>query len=211
MAVPAVLALAILAAGATAATLPEFKPVPTKKKFTATGKSVEWKSGVTDMFCEAATTGEITGARTVGKVKITWTDCTTDGSRGAGCKVNSVGAKEGEIVFSTLDGELGTTTEAGATGVVILLKPESGKNLTTLVSNECTGEAKVSGDPVVEVATIGKKQTTNTFSFVAKYVENIKLDSGEIGEGGDLTGWLSSSLLLEGKNEVKFEEALEVS
>src|SRR5271167_4747729 len=129
--------LAVSAVGvsaAAAATLPEFKPVPTKKKFTGTGGKTTMLYGGGSwprITCTASSTaGEIAGAKTVGAVTLTFTGCKVEVTGGGDyCVTSSIGAKNaGEMVIASLVGELGTvaTTEA-ASGVGMLLKPEKGE------------------------------------------------------------------------------------
>ena len=114
----AMLALSGLAAASASAALPEFKPVPVKKKFTSSSGKSLWRasSASDDMECtKSTTTGEITGASTIGKAVIKFTGCDFyQGAKGP-CAVHSANtANSGEIVSDALKGELGTvkTTEA---------------------------------------------------------------------------------------------------
>jgi hypothetical protein len=206
----ALLALAVMASAATAATTPEFKPVPTNKKFTGSSGTVTWVWGGLELTCEhSSLTGEITSARKVGSAKDVFTGCKALASGGSSdCAIRSVGAKEGEIATVSLDGELGTTSESSS-GVVILLQPESGSSWSTLERNNCTGETKVTGKLAVEVKDLGKKQTTNELVSIAKPVNTIVLDSGKE-SFAELEAW-STTLELGFSDEVKFEEAVEVT
>ena len=127
LALVAVFAMSAVAASTASAAAPEFKP-STKQAFTgSTGTITFERSSYSPTVCTKGTsTGEITGASTVGAVVLTLTGC--ESKEGPGCKFKSVGAKNnGEIVTSALVGELGEvkTTEA-TTGVGLLLKPASG-------------------------------------------------------------------------------------
>jgi hypothetical protein len=214
----AVLAMSVLAvSAASAATLPEFKPVPTKKKFTSTSGTVSWTMGVGGterITCSKSTaTGEITGTRTVGKLVIKFSGCIS----ASGCTMNSAGGKGGEVVTNALKGELGTvkTTEEPS-GVGLLIETEAAKPKTwaTLAGNECFPESKIAGNLAAGVAVTGKKQVTNTLVFNSvprgEGIQSITLDSGTVvkpelvfAEWGNLT--IASS------DELKFEEALEVT
>jgi hypothetical protein len=210
----AVLALGAVAASAASA-LPEFKPVPTKKQITGTGGSVSlnWYSEGETIECSKSTaTGEITGARTIGKLAIIYTGCTSRDKEKSGCSVNSPGAKTGEIVVTTLVGELGTiATKEASSGVGILLKQESKSHeWLEYEKNACLRnfELKIDGDAIAEIPVIGKKQLTNEL-VLSSGIHKIKLDSGTE-ETAELE-LLSFSVAMKGVNELSFEEALEVT
>ena len=214
----AVLAMSALAvSAASAATLPEFKPVPTKKKFTSAGGAVVWtfNNGTETMTCSNSTAaGEVTGAKTLGKLVVKFTGCETSGTKAHGCPVTSAGAKEGEIVTKALSGELGTVpTNEATSGVGILLKPETEKKWATLVGNACTEETPLTGSLAAEVPTIGKKQATNKLVISdpsnSQKIKEIKLDSGKEAYP-ELVSW-GTTLIVAATDEVAFEEALEVS
>jgi hypothetical protein len=212
----AILALSIVGASVASAATPEFKPVPTKKKFTESKLGTKFVYGTNSIECAGGTaSGEVTGAHTIGKVIEKLTGCKTTGASKEGCNIESNGAALGEIVTQDLDGELGTvsTTEA-ASGVGLLLKAEAEKGRwTTLVANECTVETAVTGQLAAEVPVIGKKQTTNELVFGFKgseqAIQEITLDSGKKVET-ELAMW-SVSARMESAGELKFEEALEVT
>jgi hypothetical protein len=211
----AVVAISVISVASASATTPEFKPVPAKKKFSETGGTVTFRQAGNEYTCAKSTsTGEVTGARTVGKVAMVLKECITHGSGGTGCALNSAGAKNnGEIVMKSLDGELGTikTTEAPS-GVGLLLKPEVEKKWTTLEANSCTGATLVTGMIAAEVPTIGKKQTTNKLVVKQGYtggIRTITLDSGKLEEPGFVM-W-SEETSVQTTDELTFEEALEVT
>jgi hypothetical protein len=210
----AVAALAVVASASASAALPEFSPAPAKKKFTDTGGQVSVTWGEWQLQCaKSSATGEVTSARTLGKVVITWTGCKNSANEGATyCSANSTGAKEGEIITKSLSGELGTATEASS-GVGLRLTPETGSSLFTMVRNGCLTEGIVSGSLVSEVGVVGKKQATNEFIFKLasgkQAIKSITLDSGEVAKPS-LT-YLSSDGTIAWKDAVSFEEALEVT
>jgi hypothetical protein len=213
----AVFAMSAVTAAAASATTPEFKPVPTKKKFTSNGGALKmtWDNGVWLLECaKSSSTGEVTGSTTIGKVVVTLTGC--KGSINSGSSYSSVsskGAKAGEIVTVPLAGELGTvaSTEA-ASGVGLMLKPETGKALFRFAEG-AFGEEVVSGSVASEVAQVGKDQTTNELAF--KLVEGhdaigkIKLDSGLTETPALAMGSSRGTILW--TDGLSFEEALEVT
>lgn len=84
------------------------------------------------------------------------------------CTQKSVGASEGEIVSTTLKGELGTVKTSEATsGVGILIEPETTKKFYTLVKTECAAETSVVGSVAAEVSPIGVSQLTEKLTFNA--------------------------------------------
>jgi len=103
---------------------------PAKAKFTTKikiGTTFSWAGvGGTELTCSGEKSGgEYTGPKTVSGVTITLTACVL-----ASAKCESAGAKQGEIVTSMLDGELGvikTSTEGAVKNEIGLdLKPASG-------------------------------------------------------------------------------------
>jgi hypothetical protein len=68
---------AVMVSSAVAATMPEFKPVPAKKKFTGSGGEVafHWASGEYITCGKSSESGEIIGARTVGKTILKLNEC----------------------------------------------------------------------------------------------------------------------------------------
>jgi hypothetical protein len=216
LALVAVFALSAVTAASASAVTPEFKPVPTKKKFTSSSVTVTFESAGNTLTCEkSATAGEITGAKTIGKVVVKFTGCKISGSGGSNCAIKSKNTSTaGEILTDALDGELGTvSTTQASSGVGVLLKPESGTLWTELEANTCTHATKVNGSIAAEVATIGKKQATNKFVFAtsggSQGIKKITLDSGKSAEP-ELVAW-SETLTMNKTDEVSFEEALEVT
>ena len=127
LALVAILAMSAVTASAASAAAPEFKP-STKQAFTGSmGTITLERASYSPTICtKGASTGEITGASTVGALVLTLTGC--ESKEGPGCKFKSVGAKNsGEIITTALVGELGevNTTEA-TSGVGLLLRPASG-------------------------------------------------------------------------------------
>lgn len=182
----AMLALSLATAGvAAAATKPEFKPVPTKKKFTSTAGGGTWKYlGGEKIHCtNSSLAGEISSAQAVGKVLITWTGCTSINLKGEECAANSEGAKAGEIVTKPLSGELGTVAKGEAeTGVGLLFKPESKKNWFLLQGNKCALGVAFAGTLAAEVEYVGVKKATNALIVEGAgeglKIKEITLDSG---------------------------------
>jgi hypothetical protein len=215
LALVAVFVMSAVATAAASAAKPEFKPVPTKKKFTISGGVSEWGSGEGDIECaKTSATGEIDSAQTVGNVVVVYSGCTSTGSGGANCPVNSVGAKAGEIVTGSLDGELGTVaTSQAASGVGLRFKPASTKTWFTEQKNECTPELAFKGQLAAEVSIIGKKQTTNKLVLEpgasGEKIKEITLDSG-VTEKPELEAF-GAIVAIKATEELKFEEAVEVT
>jgi hypothetical protein len=215
----AVLAMSAMAvSAASAATKPEFKPVPTKKKFTITGGVSKWVYGGQEIYCtKTSATGEVIGADTVGNVVVAYSGCKSSGTGGANCPVNSVGAKAGEIAVRTLTGELGTVAPSqAASGVGLRLEPESKNKWFTLEVNKCTPAETFTGELAAEVPVIGVKQATNKLVLAAapaggkgEKIKEITLDSG-VTEKPELEAF-GAIPSLELTDEVKFEEAVEIT
>jgi hypothetical protein len=220
LALVAVFAMSAVTAAAASATTPEFKPVPAKKKFTATGGEarLEDKGLQYEITCtNSSASGEVTGARTVGGVVLVLTGCTGRGELGSGCPITTVGAKAGEIVTGALGGELGTVAKTQASsGVGLRFKrPEGKKTIFTIEESRCVGEeAAFSGSIAAEVSVVGKKQTTNKLAFAlnsssGQAIEEITLDSGELEKPAFED--FASRVTLKNTDELTFEEALEVT
>jgi hypothetical protein len=212
-----VLATLCLSVGvASAATLPEFKPVPTKKKFTSTSGAVTWTAGTERLTCSSsATSGEITGASTLGNVVVKFTGCQQLNSKGT-CPLKSVGANAGEIVTASLKGELGTVaTKEAASGVGLLLAPTTGSTIAQIAATPapCSGtETALGGNVAGEVATTSKKQLTNKLVFGVtgggQNINQITVKSGT--KSPELEAW-GLDWTIAATDEVAFEEALEVT
>jgi hypothetical protein len=220
LALVAVFAMSAVTAAAASATTPEFKPVPTKKKFTATSGKVQayYDGGGLILECaKSSTTGEITGAHTLGKIVIVHTGCLLPKTpKENDCPVNSVGAKSGEIVTDALKGELGTVASGeAASGVGLMLEAESEKNPEwfVLAKSACLLESYAYGTPVAEVTVVGKKQAKDNLSFTGTAsgpkIKTIKLDSGTLGESEFELAIYSGDLIA--NDELTFEEPVEVT
>jgi hypothetical protein len=218
----AVVAMSVVTAASASAALPEFKPVPTKKKLTSTSGQVTWHivgSGVSFTCAGSTASGEVTGARTVGGLVLKYTGCLVEGGTGQKCEVNSGGAKKGEIVTKALKGELGTVkTSEAASGVGLFVVANENKvprTWATIAGNACEPESVIGGSVAAEVATIGKKQVTNKLVFsksangVGEQIKTITLDSGVLEEPA--LSYLSVTLTTASTDELKFEEALEIT
>jgi hypothetical protein len=215
------LVLSLGTAGVAAAATPEFKPVPAKKKFTATGGITRFADqgyGYQIECTKSSSSGEVTGAHTVGKVTIVYTGC--EGIKDGTCSVNTLGAKAGEIVTKVLAGELGTVAKTQASsGVGLRFKREESKpTLFILAENKCEGalgeESSYTGAVAAEVSVLGKKQTTNKLAFAlngsdGQAIQEITLDSGVV-ENPELL-MFASTLTLQNTSELTFEEPVEVT
>jgi hypothetical protein len=211
---------AVTVSAASAATTPEFSPVPAKKKFTASssGVTAEWSGGAQYVCSKSSTSGEVTGARTVGDVLIVWGGCMGKEHAGAECSVHSEGAKAGEIVFKPMGGELGTVASTEAkSGVGLMLQrevreKEKGKGLFAL-EGTCLTTGAFSGSFAGEVTVVGSKVTVNDLSFQApgthQEIRKITLDSGTKAEPEFVMG--GGLIHFEWLDELGFEEALEVT
>jgi hypothetical protein len=216
LALIAVFAMSAVATSAASATTPEFKPVPAKKKFTSSGGAATFKqsSGGLEINCTTTSAaGEITGARTVGKLVLKYTGCHVENKPECAVKSTSAG-HEGEILTRVLEGELGTVkTSEAPSGVAVRLKGEEKKIWDTLAGGSCNHEEIMNGDVAAEIPVIGKKQATNKLVLVrhetSQAIKAITLDSGKLEE--PQMALESTTMTMEGTGELKFEEALEVT
>lgn len=200
----------------TATALPEFKPVPTKKKLTGTSGTVIFALPTTSISCSKSTAaGEITSASAASKLVITFTGCkVTAGTCEAA--VTSLGAKEGEIITKPLLGELGTVnTKEATSGVGLLLEAET-KNtaIATFAASACLGEGKWYGNVAGEVTPIGKKQLTSKFVFkgtgASENINEIIVKRGAVTPELE-ESWFGGIFSMTATDEATFEEALEVT
>jgi hypothetical protein len=208
----AMLALSLATAGvAAAATTPEFKPVPAKKKFKGTSGPLTMTGGKDVFICSKGTvTGEVTGGWDLGNVVQAFTGCKSSSNGTTFCPLHTEGAKEGEVVTKPLTGELGTvTTKEAPSGVGLLLNRESPKEWWEMAENACTVGSTWEGTVAAEVSVTGKRQTTNRLVFKPGSIKEIKLDSGKLAE--PKFQWFGIGATFESTAEVSFEEALEVT
>jgi hypothetical protein len=206
---------AVVTAAASAAA-PEFKPA-TKQAFTgSTGTlTIETGTGKTITCSKGTSSGEITGASTVGGLVLTLTGCAT--TEGSGCKFHSENAKNaGEIITNALVGTLGEVkTAEAASGVGLLLEPASGKVLTTIQGPCLLGTSRLEGSVAAEVASIKTLAKTAKLAFVGKTgkqhikfitIKGVEKKSGLKFEGGSLVGeisWDTTETLTFNGNEVE--------
>jgi hypothetical protein len=196
---------------------PEFKPVPTKKKFTsASGAALIANEGYGNYIecTKSSATGEITSARKLGKVIEVFTGCDGSGFGHRGCSTNSVGAKAGEIVTNPLSGELGLVAKGVGTGVGLRLEAETGKSWFTLQGSECNIEAVVDGTLAAEVSPVGvgpvlKSKLTFQAGASGEEIKEITLDSDQV-EKLELD-YGAGRMYVVATDELTFEEALEVT
>jgi hypothetical protein len=184
------IAIAANLIGASAAVAAaEFNPIPANKGFeTRSGTTVLTADGGAERItCTASTsTGEITGTKTVGKVLLVFTGCTSAGFGGEGCPVESVGAaKAGEIKTSVLKGELGTVASGEAPSErALVIRPETGKKFVEVEGNPCTEEGAVTGSIAGEVERIGVRGVKNGLIFKVaankQVIRKVKVAGGEV-------------------------------
>jgi hypothetical protein len=176
----------------TALAAVEFKPIPVNKGFkTRSGASVlSADNGIEKVTCAASTsTGEITGASTVGNVHVVFTGCTSSGVGGQGCPVESEGAtKAGEVDTSILVGELGTVASGEAPSErALVIRPAIGKTFVVVEHNGCTEEAAITGSIAGEVERIGIRGVENGLIFKVsggrQVIRKVKVSSGEVKPG----------------------------
>jgi hypothetical protein len=204
LALVAVFAMSAVTAAAASATTPEFKPVPTKKKFTATGGAMSMEFygiGLKYECTKSTATGEVTGAHTLGNIVTTFTGCKSEGAA-----IHSKGAKEGEIVTAALGGELGTVKKSGTTGFLV-----GGKCCTTkwadILSSSGGNYGTIYGSVAAEVSGL-KSSKTHKLYFTSSITE-ITLDSGIVAEPELETDVAAGTF--DTTDELTFEEALEVT
>ncbi|MGD1058102.1 MAG: hypothetical protein ABR992_11900, partial [Solirubrobacteraceae bacterium] len=171
--------------------------------------------GTERITCAASTsTGEITGAKTVGKVLVVFTGCTSAGLGGEGCTVQSSGAtKAGEIRTAVLKGELGTVAAAEAPSErVLVIRPETGKRFALIEENACTEEAAVTGSIAGEIERIGIRSVKNGLLFRVvngkQAIKRVKTAAGELKPELSAFGTVVTE---SSSQEWEFREAIEIT
>ena len=135
----ATLAVTLAAAAGASAAAPEFHPGTLALFKGESGTGVLETSSTAALECTSDLVhGFITGPRTIGSVIVVFHGCKS--KEGSGCSVNSTGLPTtspvesgGLIVWHFLKGELGSVkTSEAASGVGLLLEPETGTTFVTL-------------------------------------------------------------------------------
>jgi hypothetical protein len=149
-----VFALSVVSVSAASERLPEFSS-GTKQAFTSKiigPITLEAKSGEIPLDCAGGkTVGEIVNTTQVGKVVVTLTGCGYGGPDG---ECTSSGKSSGEVVTSTLKGELG---ESGKT-VVLGLEPEKAGAAVAVYTCGLLN-VTVKGGLIGQIEPIGKVET----------------------------------------------------
>jgi hypothetical protein len=206
-----VFATCIVAVSAASAS-PEFTP-STSNQFT--GKSgivaMENSAGPEIACAVSESHGEITGATTVGKVEVRYSGCTAEKGE---CSAKTKGRSTGEIVLSSVKGELGTTKEA-VSGVALLLEPESGTLFVEVEGSCLTGEkAEITGSVAGEVCSISPEPTIGGVAFLGENgkaaIKEVNRDNGKAVKP-KLTGPLGTEASLTDPEEFEFAKAVEVT
>jgi hypothetical protein len=173
LALVAILAMSLIGASAASAALPSFNP-GTANAFSTTSATSTLEAAGNTVTCAADTsTGEITGAMTVGKVTVKFTGCKGKNAVGESCtiKSNAPAGAAGEIITNTLHGLLGLIlTSAGVprtpgSDAGLLVLPSSGATFVALEENKCTKATKVTGSVAGLVEPVGTKQLNGTLIF----------------------------------------------
>lgn len=180
LAFAAILAVGALATSTALASTPEFKVLPLGPKFTATSGVTVFAAATDTVTCTGDTSvGEITSMDTVGRVVIKFTGCQINTAT-CSAKFNSLPniGHPGEVVFNTVKGRLGTVkTSEAATGVGILIEPETGTKFFTVEKTACTPESTTSGDVAAEVSPVNSGAVHTglfTFTGIAGHTQKIK-------------------------------------
>lgn len=157
LALVSVCALSAIAASAASATLPEFSPASGVKLEGTSGTGLLETVAGTKVTCTAnKDSGEITAAKEVTKVHVTFTGCTSGGFE---CK-STKATKNGELATEELKATLGYISAANKE-VGIDFKPVG----TKFIEFSCVGgivEVKVTGSVICPVTPVNKLSKTFT-------------------------------------------------
>ena len=172
MVLVAVFALsAVVASAAFAAPEFEVRSGETLKGTTFTGSTTGAKltaAGTTINCTGGSSSGEITGATTVGKVVVTFTGCKGKGL--SECSVQSPGASPGEVVTDTLEGELGEVAHSEAANETGLKLKASGKESFVTTEGSCLpfGGSSVTGEIIGDVQPVKAFAKTGELVYKAE-------------------------------------------
>ena len=172
----AIFAMSLVAASAAMAE-PEFAQTGATISGTSGAGVLSANNGTEKVECASDVSGgTVTSSTLVGNIVVHFLNCTSTGTGGSKCAVNSTGAASGLILTTTLHGILGLILPkpSSGTGVALLLLPISGKRFVTLASNTCTPETAVTGDVAGEVTPVKSKQTTGKLIFKAVHPGSAK-------------------------------------
>jgi hypothetical protein len=188
--------------------------LPANKVFKGSSELVSFETAPTaPVTCTGSTiTGELTGARTVGSVLITFSGCSS--KEGGGCSVQSSPAAPGEILTNTLKGELGTVKESEALSEVgLLILPASGTAFVT-IEGSCllVSPSPVVGSLVSEVMPVNEESLAGQLRFVGnkglQLIKSIAVLSNVVKPHLKALGVLETSL--EMADELEYKGAVEV-
>jgi hypothetical protein len=159
-------------------------------------------------------TGEITGEATIGSLRVTYNGCTGK-SGGTVCSVKSVGAKNGgEILTTTLKGELGLVATSEATsGVGLLIAPLSGAEFAQL-QGSCIVEGDLEGSVAGEIAPVNSLQGTSKLTFLASSTAKQKIARITVkgtSKRPELLDFGLVNVSEEASEVLTFEEAVEIT
>jgi hypothetical protein len=196
----------------------EYIKVAAAGKLHFTGKegvSHLYASGFTITCKEDTSKGEITGAKTVAKIGVVFTECEAENtSTKVKCKTHSPGKTE-TIETESLKGTLGTVAEAEApnTEVGERLEPEGTKGFWT-EEVECltTKTFMLAGAVIGEVKPINVMQTTGELIYARATGEPTKQKIQRfVGGVKETLSWFGSSMSFESKDVITYEEPIEVT
>jgi hypothetical protein len=146
LALLASMAMGLVLVSAASATEPLFNPIGATILGDSQLPTLRANNGAEVVHCqESHTFGKILNTLLIGNVVIHYLNCTSSGSKGSNCAVNSIGAEKGSglILTNTLHGILGLILPSKETGLLFL--PVLGKTFVELEENGCTIETAVSG------------------------------------------------------------------
>jgi hypothetical protein len=160
---------------------------------------------------ESKEEAEISSEATASKITLALTGCKArKGSEE--CEAKSPGAKANEIDINPLKGELGTvaTTEA-ASGMGILLEPESGSEWAKIEKSSCIGETVISGSIAAEITPVGEPESDDDMQLKSvcssEQVKTITVASGAVKPSLKMLGVAAT---VETTIEDKFHEEIAV-
>jgi hypothetical protein len=158
--------------------------------------------------------GEITGAKTIARVTVTFTGCTAKEGEKTGCSIKTAGQPAGTMKLNSLRGTLGTVAKAEAVSEVgESLEPEGTGGFWTAEA-ECLSEFKtfqVAGSVIGEVKPINVMQTTGELIFEVEPPKSPKQKIKFIEGVKDIMMLFGGAMGFESKDVITFAEPIEVT
>ena len=213
LALVAVFAISTGATSVASAATPEFTVLA--NSFTSvSGTSYLFGAGKVKIRCaKDKNKGEVTGAKAVSKLVVTYEECVATNAAGTECPAKSTGAAAGTIVTNELVGTLGkvAVAEAPSSETGLALKPAGTGTVFVTIEGTCLPTTAVEGSVVCEVEPFEVKDTTGELICGVKGKTHTKQTIQKLeGEAKDTLEAFGGTAGLEGTDTITFTKPEEV-